>query len=86
MRMQVNRTPTTARSPTVFPALLLMLATPAGIAAQDVSGDWDVRWAKAVRVNRDGAVEIQGWGDADLTVVQDGEHLTGRGRRMCVKP
>jgi len=75
--MQVNRTPTAARSPTVFPALLLMLATPAGIAAQDVSGDWDVRWAQAVRVSRDGAVEIQAWGDADLTLVQDGEYLTG---------
>ena len=77
MRMQVKRTPTAARAPTVFPALLLMLATPAGITAQDVSGDWDVRWAQAVRVSRGGAVEIQAWGDADLTLVQDGEHLTG---------
>ena len=77
MRMQVKRTPTAARAPTVFPALLLMLATPAGITAQDVSGDWDVRWAQAVRVSRGGAVEIQAWGDADLTLVQDGEHLAG---------
>jgi len=45
----------------IFPALLLTMGMPADVLAQDLSGDWDVRWAQAVRVNRDGSVEIQTW-------------------------
>lgn len=49
-----------------------------GAAAQDVSGTWDVRWAQGVRVNRDGTVEIQRWGDAELVLSQQGDRVTGR--------
>ncbi|MCH7992558.1 MAG: hypothetical protein IIC35_09100 [Gemmatimonadetes bacterium] len=61
----------------IFPALLLTMGMPADVLAQNLSGDWDVRWAQAVRVNRDGTVEIQSWGSADLSLVQDGTRLTG---------
>ena len=54
----------------IFPALLLTMGMPADVLAQNLSGDWDVRWAQAVRVNRDGTVEIQSWGSADLSLVQ----------------
>ena len=43
----------------------------------DLTGRWDVRWASAVRVNRNGPVEIQKWGEALLVFEQDGESVTG---------
>lgn len=46
-------------------------------AAQDGSGDWEVRRAQAVRVKGDGTVEIQGWGDAALSLREDGGQVTG---------
>jgi hypothetical protein len=51
---------------------------PGGVSGQDVSGTWDVRWAQGVRVNRDGSVEIQRWGDAELVLSQQGDRVTGR--------
>jgi len=57
--------------------LLLLIGTVADVRAQDVSGDWDVRWAQAVRVESDGSVEVQAWGDAELHLVQDADRLTG---------
>jgi hypothetical protein len=58
-----------------FAAVLALAPAPA--LAQDVSGDWEVRWAQAIRVNGDGTVEVQGWGDAALTLSQDGALVTG---------
>ena len=55
----------------------LLASAPAPGKAQDVSGDWDVRWAQAIRVNTDGTVEIQAWGDAELSLRQEGTRLTG---------
>ncbi|MGD8281993.1 MAG: hypothetical protein PVF69_12610, partial [Gemmatimonadota bacterium] len=43
--------------PTALAATLVLVPAPA--LTQDVSGDWEVRWAQAIRVNGDGTVEIQ---------------------------
>lgn len=61
--------------PTALAATLVLVPAPA--LTQDVSGDWEVRWAQAIRVNGDGTVEIQRWGDATLTLRQDGARVTG---------
>jgi len=49
----------------------------ASAACQDVSGSWNVTWAQAVRNNRDGTQEIQKWGDATLSLHQEGERVYG---------
>lgn len=49
----------------------------AAAAGQDVSGSWNVTWAQAVRNNQDGAQEIQKWGDATLSLHQQGERVHG---------
>jgi hypothetical protein len=55
---------------------VVLALLPSATVAQ-VAGDWDVRWAQAIRVNGDGSVEIQGWGDATLTLTQDGDQVNG---------
>lgn len=57
--------------------LVGLLAIPSSSLAQDVTGVWDVRWAQAVRINRDGSVEIQRWGDAELALTRDGTAVSG---------
>ena len=54
---------------------LLALVTPA--SSQEIEGVWDVRWAQAVRVNADGSVEIQRWGDATLVLTREGDEVRG---------
>lgn len=62
----------------VVAAVLALAARPVGAQeAPDIAGTWDVRWAQAVRVNRDLSVEVQGWGDAILQLEQDGSELSG---------
>ena len=43
----------------------------------DLAGLWEVRWAQAIRNNRDGTVDIQRWGDAILDLSVEGESVTG---------
>lgn len=47
-------------------------------ADSNVAGAWNVRWAQAIRVNRDAPIEIQRWGDAELVLDTDGTTVTGR--------
>lgn len=73
------RTPSTGVRAALGGTLCLVLAAlpPRRAAAQDVSGTWDVTWAQAVRINRDGSVEIQKWGPATLVLHQEGDAVTG---------
>lgn len=56
--------------------LALALCVPSA-AAQDVSGTWEVTWAQAVRIEADGRPLIQKWGQARLTLRQDGNSVVG---------
>jgi hypothetical protein len=58
-------------------ALLLAVAIGSPAAAQDVSGTWEVTWAAGVRVQRDGGVEVERWGEATLDLDQEGDRVTG---------
>lgn len=58
-------------------ALATLIAPAALLAAQDVSGHWDVTWAQAVRNERDGTMTIQKWGEATLELTQEGDRVTG---------
>jgi len=53
------------------------LTITAPCAAQDLTGAWKVTWAQGIRVQRDGAVEVESWGDAVLDLRQDGDLVTG---------
>jgi len=53
------------------------LALGAPCAAQDVSGIWGVTWAQGIRVQRDGSVEVESWGEATLDLQQAGDRVTG---------
>ncbi|MDA0313489.1 MAG: hypothetical protein O2992_15445 [Gemmatimonadetes bacterium] len=57
---------------------LILALTPAIANAQTTDVTWNVTWAQAVRINRDGPVEIQKWGDAELALTVDGGVVTGR--------
>lgn len=58
-------------------AALLAVAIGSPAAAQDVSGVWKVTWAAGVRVQRDGAVEVENWGEATLDLHQEADRVTG---------
>ena len=62
---------------TLLLAVLAPWWTATEAEAQDLNGEWDVRWAQAVRVNADGTVEVQRWGDASLALQHSGEQVTG---------
>ncbi len=58
--------------------VLVLTASPFKRAgAQDVSGTWHATWARAVRTNRDGSMEIQKWDAATLVLHQEGDAVTG---------
>ncbi len=48
-----------------------------GAMFHDLVGEWDVRWASAIRNNTDGSVEVQKWGDALMVFEQVGDSVTG---------
>lgn len=76
--MRISRTiAASSRARGILAGLSLLAVIAPPILAQDVTGAWDVRWAQAVRVNGDGSVEIQKWGDAELVLEQDGSRVTG---------
>lgn len=60
-------------------ALLALLPVRGLAQASDapLAGRWSVTWAQAVRVNPDGSLEIQRWGDAELILHVEGERVTG---------
>lgn len=56
--------------------LALVLAGPTA-AAQSVGGTWNVRWAQAIRIERDGTVVVRRWGDGTLTLAVRGGSVSG---------
>lgn len=58
-------------------AALLAIAIGAPASAQDVSGVWKVAWAAGMRIQRDGSVEVENWGEATLDLRQEGDRVSG---------
>ena len=55
-------------------------------AQESVDGVWAVDWPRAVRYERDGTMEIQAWGEAVLTLVQEGDRVTGTWATNIIEP
>ena len=58
-------------------AVLVALSVCGPAAAQEVNGTWKVTWAQGIRVERDGSVEVERWGEATLDLRQQGDSVTG---------
>lgn len=58
-------------------AALFSLAVTGALGAQEAAGAWRVDWAQAVRNNRDGTLEIQKWGGAELQLTREGDAVRG---------
>ena len=55
-----------------------------GAMSSELVGEWDVRWASAIRHNTDGSVEVQKWGDALMVFEQVGDSVTGSWTTMIL--
>ena len=58
-----------------FVLAALVVASPC--RAQDVSAAWKVTWAQGIRIQPDGAVEVESWGEAVLDLLQEGDRVSG---------